>query len=198
MKFGITGGIGSGKSFVCKRLQLRGIDVYDCDAAAKRLINTDADIRRKLTALIGPEAYMSVPNGSIVGTTPTVLNKAAVARFLLDSESNAKAIDDIVHPAVFRDFQESGIEWMESAIMYESGIYRLVDRVIVVTAPLEVRIQRVMKRDGITREKVLEWMQRQWPQDEVRRRADYEIINDGQADIDAQLDHLFNIILSSL
>ncbi|MBQ2192445.1 MAG: dephospho-CoA kinase [Prevotella sp.] len=198
MKFGITGGIGSGKSFVCKRLQLRGIDVYDCDAAAKRLINTDADIRRKLTALIGPEAYMSVPNGSIVGTTPTVLNKAAVARFLLDSESNAKAIDDIVHPAVFRDFQESGIEWMESAIMYESGIYRLVDRVIVVTAPLEVRIQRVMKRDGITREKVLEWMQRQWPQDEVRRRADYEIINDGQADIDAQIDHLFNIILSSL
>lgn len=198
MKFGITGGIGSGKSFVCKRLQLRGIDVYDCDAAAKRLINTDADIRRKLTALIGPEAYMSVPNGSIVGTTPTVLNKAAVARFLLDSESNAKAIDDIVHPAVFRDFQESGIEWMESAIMYESGIYRLVDRVIVVTAPLEVRIQRVMKRDGITREKVLEWMQRQWPQDEVRRRADYEIINDGQADIEAQIDHLFNIILSSL
>lgn len=198
MKFGITGGIGSGKSFVCKRLQLRGIDVYDCDAAAKRLINTDADIRRKLTALIGPEAYMSVPNGSILGTTPTVLNKAAVARFLLDSESNAKAIDDIVHPAVFRDFQESGIEWMESAIMYESGIYRLVDRVIVVTAPLEVRIQRVMKRDGITREKVLEWMQRQWPQDEVRRRADYEIINDGQADIDAQIDHLFNIILSSL
>ena len=198
MKFGITGGIGSGKSFVCKRLQLRGIDVYDCDAAAKRLINTDADIRRKLTALIGPEAYMSVSNGSIVGTTPTVLNKAAVARFLLDSESNAKAIDDIVHPAVFRDFQESGIEWMESAIMYESGIYRLVDCVIVVTAPLEVRIQRVMKRDGITREKVLEWMQRQWPQDEVRRRADYEIINDGQADIDAQIDHLFNIILSSL
>lgn len=198
MKFGITGGIGSGKSFVCKRLQLHGIDVYDCDAAAKRLINTDADIRRKLTALIGPEAYMSVPNGSIVGTTPTVLNKAAVARFLLDSESNAKAIDDIVHPAVFRDFQESGIEWMESAIMYESGIYRLVDRVIVVTAPLEVRIQRVMQRDGITREKVLEWMQRQWPQDEVRRRADYEIINDGQADIDAQIDHLFNIILSSL
>ena len=198
MKFGITGGIGSGKSFVCKRLQLRGIDVYDCDAAAKRLINTDADIRRKLTALIGPEAYMSVPNGSIVGTTPTVLNKAAVARFLLDSESNAKAIDDIVHPPVFRDFQESGIEWMESAIMYESGIYRLVDRVIVVTAPLEVRIQRVMKRDGITREKVLEWMQRQWPQDEVRRRADYEIINDGQADIEAQIDHLFNIILSSL
>lgn len=198
MKFGITGGIGSGKSFVCKRLQLRGIDVYDCDAAAKRLINTDTDIRRRLTALIGPEAYISVPNGSILGTTPTVLNKAAVARFLLDSESNAKAIDDIVHPAVFRDFQESGIEWMESAIMYESGIYRLVDRVIVVTAPLEVRIQRVMKRDGITREKVLEWMQRQWPQDEVRRRADYEIINDGQADIDAQIDHLFNIILSSL
>ena len=79
---------------------------------------------------------------------------------------------------------------MESAIIYESGIYRLVDRVIVVTAPKEVRIRRVMQRDHISREKVLEWMGRQLPQREVRRRADYEIINDGQKDIDKQLNQI--------
>ena len=83
---------------------------------------------------------------------------------------------------------------MESAILYESGISRLVDRVVVVTAPDEVRIQRVMQRDGITREKVLQWMKRQWPQDEVRQRADYEIVNDGIADIEEQIDTLLNSI----
>ena len=114
--------------------------------------------------------------------------KVAVARFLLASESNAQAIDHIVHPAVFQDFMDSGMQWMESAILYESGINKLVDRVIVVTAPLEIRIQRVMQRDGITRENVEQWMQRQWSQEEIRKQADYEIVNDGIADIDAQID----------
>jgi dephospho-CoA kinase len=79
---------------------------------------------------------------------------------------------------------------MESAIMYESGIYRLVDRVIVVTAPLEVRIQRVMLRDHLSREKVLEWMARQLPQEEVVKRADFELVNDGQTDIEQQLNKI--------
>lgn len=174
MKIGIAGGIGSGKSYVCKRLQARGIQIYDCDAAAKRLIRTSPEIRQKLTELVNP-------NGNI-------LTKAALAQYLLSSQENANAIDAIVHPAVFLDFEQSGIQWMESAIMYESGIYRLVDRVIIVTAPQELRVQRVMQRDHISREKVLEWMSRQWPQEEVRRRADYELINDGVADIDEQLD----------
>ncbi len=181
MKIGITGGIGSGKSYVCKRLQARGIEVYDCDNAAKRLIQTSDNIRRKLTDLIGEDAYIG-----------EALNKAAVARFLLASEHNAQAIDHIVHPAVFKDFEDSGMQWMESAIMYESGIYKLVDRVIVVTAPQEIRIQRVMQRDGITREKVEQWMQRQWSQEEVRRLADYEIVNDGIADIDSQIERVLN------
>jgi len=99
-----------------------------------------------------------------------------------------------VHPAVFRDFEKSGLEWMESAIIYESGISRLVDRVIVVTAPEEVRIQRVMQRDGISREKVLEWMDRQLPQEEVRQRADFEIVNDGQADLVQQLETILEKI----
>ena len=183
MKIGITGGIGSGKSYVCQRLKAHSIDVYDCDAAAKRLIRTSTTIRQQLTALIGPEVYIG-----------DQLDKAVVAHFLLESEANAKAIDQIVHPAVFRDFEESGMEWMESAILYESGINQLVDRVIVVTAPEEVRIQRVMQRDGISREKTLQWIQRQWPQEEVRQRADYEIINDGKADIDEQIARLLPIL----
>lgn len=179
MKIGITGGIGSGKSYVCQRLGKYGIKVYDCDAAAKRLIRTSPVIRKELTALVGPDTYV---DGH--------LNKSVLAQFLLQSEANAKAVDAIVHPAVFQDFEESGMQWMESAIMYESGIYRLVDKVIVVTAPLEVRVRRVMSRDHISREKVLQWMQRQWPQEDVRAHADFEIVNDGEADIDDQLAHL--------
>lgn len=151
MKIGITGGIGSGKSYVCRRLETRGISVYDCDSAAKRLILTSPEIRKGLTALIGPEVYLS--DGK--------LNKKAVTQFLLSSEDNAKAIDAIVHPAVFRDFEQSGLQWMESAILFESGAYKLVDRSVVVSCPDEIRIERVMQRDGISREKVLEWMNRQ-------------------------------------
>ena len=185
MKVAITGGIGSGKSYVCKLLQQRGINIYDCDQAAKRLIRTSPDIRRQLSMLIGPEAYLGED-----GQGGWVLNKAVVAQFLLGSEANAHAIDDIVHPAVFHDFETSGMQWLESAILYESGMDKLVNRVIVVTAPQEVRIQRVMQRDGISREKVLEWMSRQWSQDEIRQRADYEIINDGQADLNEQIEQL--------
>ena len=179
MKIGITGGIGSGKSYVCQRLIARGYKVYDCDSAAKRLMRTSPEIRQQLTALIGPDTYLEY-----------TLNKKKVAEFLLVSEDHAKAIDAIVHPAVFRDFEASGMQWMESAILYESGAFRLVDKAIVVTAPEEVRIQRVMQRDGISREKVIEWMARQLPQEEVRRRADFEIVNDGEANIEQQLNKI--------
>lgn len=172
MKTGITGGIGSGKSYVCKLLAQRGIEVYDCDAAAKRLIRTSPRLRQQLKALIGS------------------LDKAAISRFLLASEENQQAVNAIVHPAVFQDFEESGMLWMESAILFESGADKLVDRVVVVTAPEEIRIERVMQRDGITREKALQWIARQWPQEQVKARADFEIINDGQADLNSQIERL--------
>jgi dephospho-CoA kinase len=172
MKTGITGGIGSGKSYVCKLLAQRGIEVYDCDAAAKRLIRTSLHLRQQLKALIGS------------------LDKAAISRFLLASEENQQAVNAIVHPAVFQDFEESGMQWMESAILFESGADKLVDRVVVVTAPEEVRIQRVMQRDGITREKALQWIARQWPQEQVKARADFEIVNDGHADLNSQIERL--------
>lgn len=172
MKIGITGGIGSGKSYVCKLLAQRGIDVYDCDAAAKRLIRTSPRLRQQLKALIGS------------------LDKADISRFLLASEENQQAVNAIVHPAVFQDFEESNMQWMESAILFGSGADKLVDRVIVVTAPEEVRIQRIMQRDGITREKALQWIARQWPQEQVKPRADFEIVNDGQLDLNSQIERL--------
>ena len=172
MKIGITGGIGSGKSYVCRLLSQRGIAVYDCDAAAKRLIRTSPRLRQQLLELIGS------------------LEKADISRFLLASEENQQAVNAIVHPAVFEDFEESGMQWMESAILFESGADKLVDKVVVVTAPEEVRIRRIMKRDSISREKALQWLERQWPQEQVRERADYEIVNDGEADLNAQIEKL--------
>ena len=176
MKIGITGGIGSGKSYVCKRLQKYGITVYDCDAAAKRLIRTSPTLQQQIVSLVGS------------------LDKAAMSRFLLASESNQQAMNAIVHPAVFRDFEESGMQWMESAILFESGASRLVDKTVVVTAPQEVRIQRVMQRDGITREKTLQWLMRQWQQEKVKACADFEIINDGHTDLDKQIERLLKTI----
>ena len=179
MRVGIAGGIGSGKSFVAKRLALRGIEVYDCDAAAKRLMRTSPELRRQLIALIGPDAY----DGD-------QLNKSVVSRFLLASEDNQYALNAIVHPAVFDDFIASGQQWMESAIMYESGADRYVNCVIVVTAPLEVRLERIMRRDAISRAQALQWIGCQWPQEDVRQKADYEIVNDGHADIDEQINYI--------
>ena len=118
-----------------------------------------------------------------------------MARFLLQSEANAQAINRIIHPAVFQDFEQSGYKWMESAILFESGISQLVDRTVVVTAPEEIRIQRVMQRDSIGRAKVQQWMERQWPQEKIRRMADFEIVNDGIADIDKQIAYLLHSIL---
>lgn len=183
MKIGIAGGIGSGKSYVCQRIRQQGFEVYDCDSAAKRLIRTSPEIRQQLTALIGPEVYTDVEG-------EPVLNKAVVAKFLLTSESNAQAIDRIVHPAVFKDFVESGLQWMESALMFESDIYKLVDKVVAVVAPKEIRIRRVMERDHISREKVLEWMNRQMDQEEIIQKSDYVIFNDGEKDIDQQLKNI--------
>ena len=180
MRTAITGGIGSGKSYICRLLGDRGISVYDCDAAAKRLMRTSPTLRQQITALIGPEAYLA--EGS--------LNKAVVARFLLASEDHARTLNAIVHPAVIDDYVKSGIAWVESAILFESGLCREVDRVVVVTAPQEVRIARIMARDGISRERALDWIGQQLPQEELTARAHFEIVNDGRQPLLPQIDRL--------
>lgn len=180
----ITGGIGSGKSYVCALLKKRGIEVYDCDAGAKRVLATSADVRRRMTELIGGDAYTSDGN----------LNKAAVAQFLLASDDNKRAINAIVHPAVMDDFMASGLMWMESAILFESGCDRYVDKVVAVTAPVDVRVERIMHRDGITCEKAKEWIDCQMSQEEIRQRSDFEIINDGRQNVERQIEDIINNI----
>lgn len=184
-KIAITGGIGSGKSYVCQRLAQRGIHVYDCDAGAKHLMRTSTELQAALRRLVGPAVYQD-----------DVLQKRVLAEFLLSSEANKQAINDIVHPAVARDFERSGMDWLESAIYYESGFFARVhiNIVVAVTAPPDVRISRIVARDHISQEKAREWIAAQMPQEEIKVRADYEIINDGHTDIDEQLAMLLHII----
>lgn len=180
----ITGGIGSGKTYLCNVLAARGIRIYDCDSAARRIMQKSDDVRRRLTRLIGSCAYM--PSGA--------LDKAAVAKFLLESEGNAKAINAIVHPAVAEDFLASGYRWMECPLLFESGFHKLVDVRVCVVAPLETRVERIMRRDGIMRVKALEWVGRQMEQEEVAARCEHIIVNDGLSPVEPQADRLLHIL----
>lgn len=181
----ITGGIGSGKSYVCRLLHNRGIKVYDCDAAAKRLMRSDGALCRELRKLVGDEVYQG-----------TELQKGVLAKFILGSEANKQAVNDVVHPAVAQDFIDSDCDWLESAILFDSGFYRRVDfdYVVCVSAPLEERVDRIMRRDGLSRHESLEWIQRQMPQEEVIRRSDFNIVNDGRQDLEIQIEQIIHKI----
>ena len=183
LKVAITGGIGSGKSYVCQLLREYGIEVYDCDDAAKRLMATDENVKRKLTEVIGEDTYVD-----------GVLKKAAVAKFLLTSEQNKRLVNSIVHPAVASDFMSSGMTWLESAILFDCGFQKYVDRVVCVTAPLETRIRRVMRRDGIDRKRTKEWIAKQMDQEKVRKLADFEIINDGRHGLKKQIKAILKVL----
>lgn len=170
---GITGGIGSGKSYISSLLREKmNVSVYDCDAEAKRLICEDYTIRQKLSELVGVNIY---EDGK--------LQKQMLADFLFASQENAQMMNSVVHPAVKKDFlqwvrqQHDEVVAMESAILYESGFDGTVDKVLFVSAPLELRIQRVMHRDGCTRQQVEARINMQ--QSEAQRgKADYVIEND--------------------
>lgn len=183
-RIAITGGIGSGKSYVCRILAERGIEVYDCDHAAKVLMNSSAALRQQLTQLIGDNAYL--PDGR--------LNKAVVAQFLLKSEANKTAINDVVHPAVAADFENSGKQWLESAILFESGFDKRIafTHVICVTAPLDVRIDRICSRDSISRQEAQQWIDKQMSQEEKAARSNFVIDNDGKKDLRIQIDNILN------
>lgn len=179
----ITGGIGSGKSYVCQLLEKHGIKVYDCDAAAKRLMRTSATLRQQLRQLVGPQVYRGC-----------ILQKRVLAEFLLASEANKQAVNEIVHPAVACDFIESDYQWLESAILFDSGFHRRVpfSFVVCVSAPEAVRVQRIMARDGISEAKALEWIHRQMPQEQVEAQSDFVIVNDGVAPLEPQVDKLIH------
>ena len=188
---GITGGIGSGKSYVSAIIREKfGIPVYDCDKEAKRLTATDAEIRRKLIQLVGPEVF----NGE-------ELVRQHLADFLFGSEENARKVNAIIHPAVLRDFkqwarkQQQPIVALESAILFESGFNKSVDRVLFVDAPEEVRLRRAMQRDSATEQQISARMKMQQPELH-RQQADYVVHNSSDDDtrLLVQLTEIINLI----
>ncbi len=184
---GITGGIGSGKSYVCRLFEERGFRVYYADARAKWLMNHDAELVAGVTALFGEEAYQS-------GT----LNRVYVGNIAFAQPEKLAQLNALVHPATGKDY----LNWLqetpagyphpfvlkEAAILYESGAYKAADAVITVYAPKNLRLQRVMQRDGVKEEAVLQRMDKQWPESKKLDRADYTILNDGEHDLGPQIE----------
>ena len=183
MIIGITGGIGSGKSVIAKQLRQMGYEVYDTDSEAKRLIVEDAHVREQITALFGPEAYKD-----------GVYQTAFVAQQVFADKTLLARLNAIVHPAVrqdilnrftsppFRGESEGGLLFIECAILYTAHLDQLCDKVVVVTAPEEVRLARTIARDHSDIDKVRARMRAQNVEEDIRR-ADIIINNDGTTPI---------------
>lgn len=178
IRLGITGGIGSGKSYVAQMLQARwDVPVYDCDSEAKRLTAESDDIRTALTQLVGDHLWQQGQ-----------MQKPVLAAYLFASPEHAAQVNAIIHPAVRRDFlcwanahSRSPVVAIESAILCESGFHTLVDSILLVDAPLEVRLQRAMLRDGASRQQVMARMARQ-DSAQARQLARFTVTNDGGGD----------------
>lgn len=184
-RIAITGGIGSGKSYVCKLLADRGVKVYDCDAAAKRIMATDTALQANLNAVVGEEVFID-----------GILQKPILAKFLLASEANKQAINDVVHPAVAADFIASNYQWLESAILFDAKFNERInfDYIVCVIAPEDVRIERIAQRDGISHEQALQWIKHQMPQEVMAQKSNFIIINDGTSDLSAAIMSLLEAV----
>ena len=175
IKVGITGGIGSGKSVVSDVIRLLGYPVYNSDIRAKELSDTNPIIRQSLVALFGPAIY-----------TDNQLNRPLLASHLFQNSSHRKAVNAIIHPVVFADFnkwcamQHTALVFAESAILVESGFSALMDKMIVVDAPHKLRLQRVVERDVVTMEQAQKRMEAQMDSVDLCKRADYVIYNDNE------------------
>ncbi|WP_400192685.1 dephospho-CoA kinase [Hymenobacter sp. B81] len=180
LKVGITGGIGSGKTVVCRLFALLGVPVYDADTRAKWVMRHDAVLRAELVAAFGAEAYL--PEGEP--------NRVFLARQVFNDPAQLARLNGIVHPRVGLDFaewaaaqQRAGHRYLlkEAALLFESGSYQQLDRIITVYAPQELRQRRVLGRDPHrTAADVLSIIGKQLSEEEKRRRADYVLINDDQ------------------
>jgi dephospho-CoA kinase len=176
IKVGITGGIGSGKTTVCEIFERLGVPVYYADKQAKYLMETDKNLREGIRQLFGDEAFDAENN----------LNRAFIAGIVFKDEEKLLALNALVHPAVKADYdswnailarKEYPYSLKEAALLVESGSYKDLDKLIVVSAPLEDRIKRVMARDNITAEQVKARIDAQLPESEKVKLADYVIDN---------------------
>ncbi|WP_286860110.1 MULTISPECIES: dephospho-CoA kinase [Sphingobacterium] len=174
LKIGITGGIGSGKTFIGKLFEALGIPVYNADEEAKRLMNSDARIKEKLIEQFGEATYKEGR-----------LDRAFLADMVFSDKEKLELLNSIVHPIVIQEAkdwaerQTTRYSLKEAALLFESGSYKDLDYTILVTAPMEIRIQRVIERDGATEQQVRERMNKQLSDEEKLQLADFVIVNDG-------------------
>lgn len=174
-RIGITGGIGAGKSIVCRVISTMGYPVFYSDKAAKDILETDAGVMASVTKLFGAEAYS---NGT--------LNRPFIANQVFGNETLLEALNAIVHPAVRLAFerwaekQPTPLVFNEAAILFETGAYKNFDAVVLVTAPEALRIERVMARDKVNEEAVKARMAKQWTDDQKMPLATFTILNDDQ------------------
>jgi dephospho-CoA kinase len=185
IKVGITGGIGSGKTHICKLLELMNFSVFYSDAEAKKIQNTNAYVRSKLTELYSEEAY-----------TEEGLNRKFIAEIIFNNPDAKKQLEEIIHPKVAEAFatwceEKAGtdekIVFIESAILYESGFDKMVDKVIVVYADEDVRIERSMRRDGADRTAIEERIKNQGSDKDKCNKADFVLHNNPNDYINKQL-----------
>ena len=190
MKVGITGGIGSGKSTVCRLFEQKGIAVYDSDAAAKRLMQEDGALRRQLAGRFGEGTFR---NG--------VLDRAYLAGIVFADPQALADLNALVHPVVMRDFdawaarQEGSYVILESAILFEAGLEGCVDKTVAVLAPRELRIERTCRRDGCGADQVVRRIAAQLDDDALSARADYVVVNIFEEDLEpavVKLDRIFS------
>lgn len=194
IKIGITGGIGSGKSVVSRLLEVMGVPVYISDVESKRLTDTDIVIRQELCALLGDDVYQD-------GT----LNRPLVASYLFGHADHAQKINGIIHPRVKQDFRRwvlahdyFPVLGMESAILIESGFVAEIDTLVMVYAPLEVRVQRAVKRDCSSRELIMKRIQSQMSDEEKRQQANFVIVNDGKTPLIPQVLELISFLSKNI
>jgi len=169
---GLTGGIGSGKSTVAKMFEELGVPVYIADDEAKSLTNRSKIIKRKLTKLLGEEAYID-----------GVLNKPFVANKIFTNKDLLNETNAIIHPKVAKHFirwankQKGSYCLKEAAILFENDGYKKCDATILITCPKNIRIERVLQRGNITKEDLENRMQNQWTDENKERLADFIIEN---------------------
>lgn len=173
LKIGITGGIGSGKTIICNFFQLLGIPVFNADQEAKRLMNESSLVRSKMVMNFGNDIYLT--NHSI--------DRKKLAGILFNSPSLLQKVNSIIHPEVRDQFfnwcgqQQSPYVVHEAAILFESGFHEMMDYTILITAPEQQRIERVMKRDNSPAEQIKKRISNQWPDEKKIKLADCTINN---------------------
>lgn len=193
MKLGITGGIGSGKTSVCRVFNVLGIPVFSADPEAQKIMNDDHLIRNGVNEIAGRDIY---PEGK--------LDRMELASLIFNDSALLMKVNALVHPVVFDHFmrwaQEQTAPYviMEAAILFESGASDLVDRVATIVAPVEERISRVTLRNKLTREQVMDRIRNQMTDEERIKRSDYVINNSENEMIIPVILHIHEDILTHL